>query len=460
LSVALPAGYSYDCVNRDGLLHLAEVREGQLLFDGGGRYRVLVLPGDVLLTPEIAGRLRELVHAGAVVVGPRPLRSPSMMGFPHADATVARVARELWGEGGGGPVDRRVGKGRVVWGVPLGQLLSAAGAPPDVEIEVGHDRLRTQAQAGEANLPVLWTHRAGPGWDLYFLSNQDNTSLTVTVTFRVAGRRPELWHPDTGEIEKLALWREETGRTVVRLTFDPAGSLFILFAQPGAADQPFLTAISGANSDAVRLSERDGRAEAVVALEGSWTVKDSRGVTHDLKVSEFPEPLVLAGPWSVRFADNVDKPVDLTLHTLSSWADHAEPAVKYYSGTARYTTEFTLSVPPDNYRVFLELGEVHDLVEIQVNDQHVAILWKPPFTVDITRAVRAGNNKLVLRVTNTWRNRLIGDFGKPDAERKTFVVPSLRLGKQWLPGGPGTVLSPAGLLGPVRVRYEAVVSIG
>ncbi len=445
LSVALPAGYSYDCINRDGLLHQAEVRDGQLVLKSGGRYRVLVLPDDVLLTPEIASRLRELVHAGAVVMGPRPVRSPSLMGFPGADAVVAKVARELWGEEvGGAQIDRRVGKGRVVWGVPLQQVLSAVGVLPDVDVVV--DRVR-------------WTHRTGAGWDLYFLSNQATTPLAVTATFRVAGRQPEIWRPDTGEIEKLAMWREEAGRTIVPLSFDPAGSLFVLFAQ-SSADRSFLTAILGANSDAVRLSEREGRIEAIVAQPGAWTLKDTRGATHDLKVVGLPEPVAVTGLWNLRFADHVDRPVDLTLKTLSSWADQDEPAVKYYSGTATYTADLTLSTPPDGYRLLLELGEVHDLVAVQVNDQHVAVLWKPPFTVDITRAVRAGNNRIVLAVTNTWRNRLIGDFGKPDGERKTFVVPALRLGKQWLPGGPGTVLSPAGLLGPVRVRYEAVVIVG
>jgi hypothetical protein len=233
-----------------------------------------------------------------------------------------------------------------------------------------------------------------------------------------------------------------------------------VFTRPESAGQGFFTDISGADSDAVCLRERDGRAEAVVAKPGAWALKDTHGVAHSLKVTDIPRPLVLSGPWSVRFTDHMDRPLDVTLQALSSWADQSAAAVKYYSGTARYATQFELSAVVDGHKLMLELGEVHDLVEVQVNDQHVAVLWKPPFTVDITRAAHAGHNKLVLAVTNTWRNRLIGDFGKPEAERETFVVPLLRLGKQWLPGGPGTVLSPAGLLGPVRVRYEAVVSVG
>jgi len=88
---------------------------------------------------------------------------------------------------------------------------------------------------------------------------------------------------------------------------------------------------------------------------------------------------------------------------------------------------------------------------LEVVDTRVAALWKPPFRVDVTRVLRAGKNKLELAVTNTWRNRIIGDYGKPEGARKAFVLPRLRKGEEWLPGGPGTVLSPAGLLGPVNV---------
>ena len=168
--------------------------------------------------------------------------------------------------------------------------------------------------------------------------------------------------------------------------------------------------------------------------------------------------LALDRPWRVRFADRVVQPVELTLHTLSSWTEQADDDVKYYSGTAAYTTDFIIpkAMLSKQTRLLLDLGDVHNLVEVWLNDQHVGVLWKPPFSIDVTHAARIANNKLRLEVTNTWRNRLIGDYGKEPGDRKTFVVPLLRLGKQWLPGGPGTVLSPAGLLGPVLVRCATV----
>jgi hypothetical protein len=428
LSVALPEGFSYDCINRDGLLHLAEVRDGWIVLKSGGRYRVLVLPDDVLLTPEIATRLRDLVRAGAVVMGPRPLRSPSLTDFPAADATVRAVADELWGDAEGvqSPnqvTDRLVGNGRVIWGRPLAAVLTEAGVPPDLELV---------APEG----PFRWTHRRGDGWDVYFVSNQFNMPLKVMATFRVSGRRPELWHADSGEMEKLAMWREESGRTVVPLSFDPCGSVFVVFAQPtDSVDRKAqLTAMSGSSSD-----RAGGRAS--------------------VRERDLPPALALNGPWHARFTDRVTQPVELTLRSLSSWTEQVEEAVKYYSGTATYTTDFVVpkAMVRKEIRLSLELGVVHDLVEVWLNDQHLGVLWKPPFNIDVTHAARAGRNKLRLAVTNTWRNRIIGDYGKEPAERKSYVVPLLRLGKEWLPGGPGTVLSPAGLLGPVRIRCAAIV---
>jgi hypothetical protein len=173
---------------------------------------------------------------------------------------------------------------------------------------------------------------------------------------------------------------------------------------------------------------------------------------------DLPKPAVfykvdLTGPWRVRFTERLESPLEITLDKLSSWSEHPNEDIKYYSGTATYTTEFV--APPEvvesEQQVHLVLGEVRDLVEVWLNGTHLGVLWKPYFHIEITRALRAGNNTLELAVTNTWRNRLIGDYGKPEGERKAFVLPRLRKGQEWLPGGPGTVLSPAGLLGPAFV---------
>ena len=451
LTTPLPEGYEFDTINRDALLRLASTRDGQIELSTGPRYHVLVLPDSPLLSPEMARRLRTLVRTGATVVGRRPERSPSLTDYPSADATVRDITAELWGDlDGVHSTERRVGAGRVIWGQPLQQVLKALGVPPDVESSVRDGTLQ-------------WAHRTGRGWDLYFLSNQSPDARSIELTFRVSGRIPELWHPDSGTSESLALWHEAGGRTTVTLSMDPNGSVFVLFARP--ADERRVVGLypqaPGSSVDAVSLLRAAGQIQAIVSAPGSWLVQEASGARVPLEVGEVPTPLRLRGPWSVCFAERLPAPLHLRLDTLVSWTTLQNPSARYFSGTAEYALEFDL--PPERLApdrlLRLDLGEVREMAAVQLNDVDLGVLWKPPFTVDITRAARPGRNELRLRVTNTWRNRIIGDYGKPAAERTTFIDPMLRLGKPWLPGGPGTVLSPAGLLGPVTVRALAVKMI-
>jgi (4-O-methyl)-D-glucuronate---lignin esterase len=463
LSVPLPEGYAFDTINRDVLLRLATVSDGEIALPSGARYRVLVLPDSDLLTPEIALRLRELVHAGATLVGPAPRRSPSLVDYPAADRTVAGVARELWGELDGKTLtERSVGAGKVIWGRPLEVVLREAGRAADVLVE-----------ALDSLPAVAWTHRRMTEWDLYFLSNPSPAARHLQVTFRVSGRVPEIWHPDTGKTETLALWREQAGCTTVALQLDPCGSAFVLFAR-AAQGVPHFVAIEpgphgAGRSDAVRLLESDGRVGALVSAPGEWLLQDAAGDRRPLAVRQLPPPATLRGPWRLTFpgrpapddGHRSARSVRVRLADLVSWTELSDEDARYFSGTVLYRSRFEVpaALLGAGRALWLDLGEVHEMAAVRVNGIALGVLWKPPFAVEITQAVRAGRNSLTLRVTNTWRNRLIGDYGKPAAQRATFVVPMLRKGQPWLPGGPGVALSPAGVLGPVTLRSVAQVEL-
>lgn len=479
LSLPLPEGHAFDTINRDALLRLASVSDGEIVLPSGARYRVLVLPDSDLLSPEIALRLRDLVHAGAIVVGSRPRQSPSLTGYPAADQAVAAIAQELWGDlDGKTRTQRSVGAGLVIWGRPLDEILRDAGRPADVMAAADS---RPNADAAHVLPAIEWTHRRAAGWDLYFLSNPSSAARQLEITLRVTGRVPEIWHPDSGNTEALALWREEGGRTTVPLRLDPYGSAFVLFARPSQGAPHFVsidTSVHGPErSAAVSLLESGGRARALVSTAGRWTLRNAAGDGVPLEVAQLPAPFALKGPWKLTFsrrpgaaaerrpradADRRStRTVRVSLADLVSWTSLADPEVHYFSGTALYQTEFELpgALLGPQRALWLDLGEVHELAAVRVNGADLGVLWKPPFAVEITGAVRAGRNLLALRVTNTWRNRLIGDYGKPAAGRETFVVPMLRLGKEWLPGGRGVELSPAGLLGPVTIRSVARVEL-
>ena len=475
LSVSLPEGYAFDTINRDALLRLASVDDGEIALPSGARYRVLVLPDSELLSPEIALRLRALVHAGATLVGPRPQRSPSLVDLAAADRTVASVAQELWGDlDGTTRTARDAGAGRVIWGRPLAAVLQEAGRPPDVTADADSD------------LPAIeWTHRKVADCDVYFLSNPAAAARRLEVRFRVTGKVPEIWHPDTGRTETLGLWREDRGHTYVPLQLDPCGSAFVLFtrrprpvphfvsiepADKAADTAPADTApADAAPADAVRLLVAGSRVHALVSSPGRWTLQSASGVRTPLQLPHLPPPLTVAGPWQLMFPrdrgasdeEHSDRALRVRLTRLRSWTELPEAEARYFSGTALYRAQ--LDVPAallaPGRMLWLDLGDVREMAAIRINGRDLGVLWKPPFGVDITAAVRAGRNALALRVTNTWRNRLIGDYGKPAAERATFVVPMLRKGQPWLPGGPDAEPSPAGLLGPVTVRCVARVDL-
>lgn len=400
ISPAPPAGYSYDFLNTEVLLNRLKVVDGRLVLPGGMSYRVLVLPETDRMTPRVAEKIRELASAGAVVVGPKPSRSPSLSGQPAADEKVAAVAAEVWGDLDGTTRTRRsFGKGRVIWGESLEQVLSGESVAPDV----------TFAGPGEDDTPV-WIHRRAGDTEIYFVANITEEKKTVRADFRVSGKAPEFWHPDTGTMAP-AEYTIAAGRTEVPLELEPSGSVFVVFREKAAAPSRKLPK---------PVESRLG------AIEGAWDV-------------QFPSG------WGA--------PEQIHLDKLISWTEHPEAGVRYFSGTAAYTRE--IEAPAEWFlpkaRVFLDLGEVEEFAEVSVNGRPLGILWKPPYRVDVTEVLQQGNNSLEIKVTNPWLNRLIGDLDLPKSERYTFTsaLESSHTSEAEYKASP---LSPSGLLGPVTVR--------
>jgi hypothetical protein len=92
--------------------------------------------------------------------------------------------------------------------------------------------------------------------------------------------------------------------------------------------------------------------------------------------------------------------------------------------------------------VLLDLGAVKDLAEVSLNGRAFGVLWKPPFRVDVTDALKPGANRLEIKVTNEWTNRLIGDRAAT-AEKKVLGAPAGGI------FGPPPTVTESGLLGPV-----------
>jgi hypothetical protein len=383
---AIPEGYGYDYVNLEVLLERMTVNDGRLELPGGASYRLLVLPATTnRLSLPLLRKLRDLVAAGGHVIAARPTGAPGLVEGQDYAAIVA----ELWGDADGRTVTGHAhGKGKVYWGAEVADVMEQLKTAPDVRFA-----------AARPDSQLVTAHRRAGDADIYFVANQRQHAEPVKASFRISGKKPELWYADTGRIVPAA-YTTESGCTVVSVDLEAQGSVFVVFREQtnvAHADQPLVT-------------------ERVAAT--------------------------VATPWTVRFPD-VDQP--LTLGQLVSWHTLAPPAVRYFSGTADYRN--TLVVQREwlksGRRVLLDLGQVDVMAQVSVNGKPAGILWKAPYRADITALVKPGANTVQVKVTNLWVNRLVGDTEKDGGPPRTFTT--------FKPYRAGAELKSSGLIGPVRV---------
>ncbi|NQU44058.1 hypothetical protein HQ520_12290 [bacterium] len=219
---SLPAGYGYDGIGADILMNHTRVQNGRLVLDSGMTYRVLVLPTSAMMTPVLLAKIKDLVETGAVVVGPKTTGSPSLEDYPRCDERVRQLADALWGPGEQPVIERSVGRGEVIAGKSLEEIFDEMGVQPDFET------------IKPKNTPVVFIHRMIDDAEVYFIANHGTGFTDVQCAFRVVGRLPELWHPDTGHMEAAPFYEEKDGRTFVNLRLDPAGSVFVVFREKAA----------------------------------------------------------------------------------------------------------------------------------------------------------------------------------------------------------------------------------
>lgn len=596
-------GYNFDGCDPQTLIERVKVRAGKLVLPDGAGYHMLVLPETETMTPRLLAKVKQLLQAGALVVGPRPLKSPSLTDYPQCDAEVRRLADAIWGAPTGSEAlaDRAIGRGtlvatqpqtkagktkavpadmRWVWfdendptaAAPVGTryfrrefvvanadgLASAelrmtadndfkarlngqvvgdgsdfhflgsfdateqikagtnelfitvvnGGPAPnpagllgalvlrfrdgrELVLSTGHDWSSATAATGpwqpakdlgaagmspwgkldtesfaqsslypdletiallltarripadfQSDSPLRYNHRRLPDGDIYFLSNPSPTARQVTCRFRVAGRVPELWNPMTGQRADLRQFRATPdGRTEISLPFEATGSCFVIFR------------------DQARPHGEQSLVAGQIRETSSATVLD------------------LGGPWQVNFQGHHGAPESIQLDRLISLNEHPAPGVKYFSGEATYRTTFAwpnFRPASRNSRLMLDLGDVQVMAEVTLNGHKLGTLWCAPFRVDVSSAIKAGENQLEIKVANVWPNRMIGDAGLPDSDEQ--AVQKKRKGSatswpDWVlkdePNPAGRVtwaayepfkkdspLLPSGLLGPVTIRRE------
>ncbi len=370
-------------------------------------------------------------------------------------------------------------------------LLAKMGVPEDFRC------LNTNAAQS-----LRYIHKQLGKTDVYFVANKDPHPVQAVCAFRVQDRRPEFWWPETGQIEQPAMYQQQNAVVSVPVRLDSQQSVFVVFRPGNKLESTRVVALrrdgrllvqatgteaieapgnargsTAAGLDLVRSAR--GTLQARAWQPGAYSLETADGKSLRFDVATLPPPSELAGPWDVSFDPKWGGPASVRFDALDDWSRRPEPGIRYYSGAAVYRKTFALNPPLSaQQRVFLDLGNVAVMAEVKLNGKDLGILWKAPFRVEVTDALKSGDNLLELKVVNLWINRQIGDEQLPeDSDRNPNGT--LKQWPQWLnkgkpsPTGRYTFTSwrlwkkddplvESGLLGPVtlQVAQDVVISTG
>lgn len=430
-------GFTYDLLSSEVLINRLSVKNGRLVLPDGMSYKLLVVDLDEPVIPvEVLKKITELVKNGATVVlgQNKPKRTPGIGNYPECDREISNLADKLWSKDTDQMLVRTLGKGKIYFGTNMEEILKHNNILPDFEG------------------PFEYIHRAGGNLDIYFLSGEGKAEST----FRVNGKKPEIWSPVTGQTNEAVSYNStDDGRTTVLLDLPENGSAFVVFWEK--AEKDHFVSIDGPENPEITAKE-EGSSKFVFWKNGDYNFTTTSGNTEKISASVAPS-LEMTGTWNVTFVPATGvKAIKTTLEKLTLWNENTDPAIKYFSGTATYTNSFKLNAEQANSPARLQLGEVHDISHVWVNGQDIGIIWTDPWSVNLTGVLNEGTNELKIEVTNCWANRLIGDAGLPENKwtTKTNVrrVPDRSEYKQGYQAfSAKDALLPSGLLGPVFIEF-------
>jgi len=332
-------------------------------------------------------KIESLVQAGARIIGPKPVSVPGL-GSSEDDITLfGEIANRLWGNVDGVNVkEHAYGSGKVFDGITPDEVLKKEGIAVDFYFD---------------GTPTLdYIHRSSEVCEIYFVRNEADQWSRGKAQFRVTDRFPELWDPSTGKQYRIDALVKTKEHISFNLELPPHGSVFVVFNK---------------------------RQRKLPLLE-----------------SNFVSEQQIEGSWSVSFPIGWGAPAEVIFDKLQSWTDFEDAGIKYFSGTATYRKTFSISGENEGKKCYLDLGEVCDLAEVYVNGISAGILWKKPFSIDISTLLKTGENELKIEIVNLWANRLSGDL---------FLKPEERFCRTNQPWNEYIVL-PSGLLGPVKLMFR------
>lgn len=398
------SGYNLDFFD-DGILNTVGKAEKDNLALGASRYKAVVLPGIERMPLESLRKLDEFVKNGGILIATRKLPSivPGMKATEAEQTELKAIVARLFD-----------GKNPKVKLVPTDE-------------EAGNI-LKTILQPDAAIAPNAkdfgFVHRQTEDADIYFVANTSNVRKNVEISFRNTGNQTEVWDAMDGKASAANVKSQTKDATGILLNFEPYQSKVVIFSKRKTTLPAAPAAIS---------------ATSAIDLSTSWQV-----------------------------AFGKDAPVAMS--QLRSWTENEE--TKYFSGTASYEKSANVPanllqpgnllkldfgealpldapIPRNGMQTFLD-SPIKEAAVVYINDQRAGSLWCPPYSLDVTRFLKAGENKIKIVVANTAVNYMAGRK-LPD-----YKLLNLRYGERFQPQEMEKVVPyPSGVTGNIRL-----ISIG
>ncbi|MFC2087750.1 glycosyl hydrolase, partial [Bacteroidota bacterium] len=353
----LGQGYDFDVVNSDIILNRMLVKNGKIVLPDGMSYHVMLLPDQNHMPLKVLKKIEELVKNGATIIGPKPTIVPGLNNFEEEESELTKLADKLWGKiNGKEVVENDYGKGKVYFGITVEEVLNKKGIEKDFSF------------TGQPDLDYI--HRTLESGEVYFISNRNDYEYNGECVFNVQRKYPELWDPSKGVQQSILNFSTEPDKTSLHLELAPWGSVFVVFTNRKRSNLEVLTTYDEVKSEEIK------------------------------------------GPWYVSFPEGWGAPSTVVFNELKSWTDFKENEIKYFSGTATYHNKITIENEniKENTTIVIDLGEMRDVSEVYVNGTSAGIIWKKPYSADITNLINPGQNELKIEVVNCWINRLTGDM--------------------------------------------------
>ena len=478
----VPDGYNYDFANPTVLRSGIKVENRTLVAPSGARYRVLWLDRNCeVMSLDILKKIKEFADAGVIICGKEP---KSCAGLKADDRAFASIVDDIWHS-------RR----KNVFAKGLEDCLRRSGIQPDFRATVtspvaepvvrhssptikatggsaGHfDKLSDQENAVEtpANAPdsygdFKYVHRTLPdSTQIYWVRNFSGKDSNVELSFRDGGKFAAIFNPENGDVTDADV-KFGNGRSTVSLPLLSADARFVVLSNRPqikvTIDTVFVNTTDTTmicTSDSTEVHPVDSLVSAGhfdTSASSAQRKLSDQGISLRDQQNSVAEPVeattiqTVTSTWQVHFDQKNGGTADEEFPELVSWTRKENPIVKYFSGTAIYKTTVTIDSTQlaTSARIFIDLGVVKNIADLSINGTPAGVLWKAPFrTADIKPLLKEGDNLLEIKITNVWRNRMIGDVQPGEKHPVTAIRRFYKSTDKLLPSG---------LLGPVQFLGE------